>query len=102
MGPSRAVNSVCISYVAAADCSVISDRKVAKISTTSDAKTSTTSDPIKCTPLKGHPAQQTPDIESKLVQCWATVFDAGPTLNQHRFNVWCLLGGRNAAARPKS
>ena len=26
-----------------------------------------------------------------LVQCWAIVFDAVPTLNQHRINVWCLL-----------
>ena len=27
-----------------------------------------------------------------LVQCWAIVEDDGPTLNQHRVNVPCLLG----------
>ena len=27
-----------------------------------------------------------------LIQCWATVNDAGPTVNQHWFNVSCLLG----------
>ena len=27
-----------------------------------------------------------------LVQCWTTVCDAGLTLNQHRVNIWCLLG----------
>ena len=27
-----------------------------------------------------------------LVECWPTVFDAGPTFNQHLFNVSCLLG----------
>ena len=36
--------------------------------------------------------KQTQYIDSMLVQCWATVFDAIPTLNQHRFNVSCLLG----------
>ena len=36
--------------------------------------------------------QQTPDIEQMLVQCWADVVDGGPTLNQHWFNVSCLLG----------
>ena len=27
-----------------------------------------------------------------LVYRWSTVYDAGPTLNQHLFNVLCLLG----------
>ena len=27
-----------------------------------------------------------------LVQCWASVTDGGPTLNQHYVNVSCLLG----------
>ena len=27
-----------------------------------------------------------------LVYCWSTVYDAGPTLNQHWFKVPCLLG----------
>ena len=29
-----------------------------------------------------------------LVQCWPTVFDAGPKLNQHSLSVSCLLGYR--------
>ena len=36
--------------------------------------------------------QQTRDIEAMLGQCWADVVDGGPTLNQHWFNVSCLLG----------
>ena len=36
--------------------------------------------------------QQTQDVESILVKRWSTVYDAGPTLNQHCFNVLCLLG----------
>ena len=27
-----------------------------------------------------------------LIQCWTTVYDVGPTLDQHRANVLCLLG----------
>ena len=38
-------------------------------------------------------AQQTRYIDFMLVQCWATVFDAVPTLNHHRINVSILLGG---------
>ena len=30
-----------------------------------------------------------------LGQCWAAVFDVGPTLTQHWFNVSCLLGRRS-------
>ena len=38
------------------------------------------------------PTQQTRDIELMLFQCWPAVYDIGPTLNQHLFNVSCLLG----------
>ena len=37
-----------------------------------------------------HSPQQTPDVESVLVQCWATVCDAGPALNQHWLNAYYL------------
>ena len=37
-------------------------------------------------------SQQTRDIVPILVQCWFTVYDAGPTLNQQWDNVSCLLG----------
>ena len=30
--------------------------------------------------------------QSVLFQCWATIFDAGPTLKQHWLNAPCLLG----------
>ena len=36
--------------------------------------------------------QQTRDVHPMLFQCWLTVFDAGPTLKQHRVNASCLLG----------
>ena len=32
------------------------------------------------------------DIELNQVEWWPTVYDAGPTLNQQWFNVYCLLG----------
>ena len=38
------------------------------------------------------PTQQTRDIDPMLDQCWSTVYDAGPTLIQHRVDVSCLLG----------
>ena len=38
------------------------------------------------------PTQQTRDIEPLLIQCWASVVDGGPTLNQQWLNVACLLG----------
>ena len=38
------------------------------------------------------PSQQTRHIEAMLVQCRARVEDDGSTLNQHCFNVSCLLG----------
>ena len=38
--------------------------------------------------------QQTRYVGPVLVWCWPTVYDAGPTSNQHRSNVSCLLGGR--------
>ena len=37
--------------------------------------------------------QQTRDIHPRLVQCWTSVVDGGPTLNQSWVNVSCLLGG---------
>ena len=37
-------------------------------------------------------SQQTRDIEPMLVQYWPAVYDVGPTLIQHWFNVSCLLG----------
>ena len=37
-------------------------------------------------------SQQTQDIVPMLVQCWFTVYDAGPTLNQQWDSVSCLLG----------
>ena len=33
------------------------------------------------------PAHITPNVESVLDQCWATVCDVGPTLNEHRFRI---------------
>ena len=36
-------------------------------------------------------SQQTRGIDPMLFQCWPTVDDAGPTLNQHRVNVTYLL-----------
>ena len=32
------------------------------------------------------------DIDTVLVECWASVADHGPTFNQHRVNVPCFLG----------
>ena len=37
-------------------------------------------------------SQQTRDIDLMLDQCWATVYDAGPTLVQHWVDVSCLPG----------
>ena len=36
--------------------------------------------------------QRTRDVQPLLVQSWANVFDAGPTLYQHWLNVSCLMG----------
>ena len=41
---------------------------------------------------EGVNSQQTRGIHPMLFKCWATVFDAGPTLKQHRLNASCLLG----------
>ena len=38
------------------------------------------------------PTQQIRDVDPMFVQCWATVYDAGPTLIQHRVNASYLLG----------
>ena len=35
--------------------------------------------------------KQTRGIHTMLFQCWATVFDAGPTLEQHCVNIPCCL-----------
>ena len=40
----------------------------------------------------GIQSQPMRDIQPLLVQCWDSVVSAGPTLNQQRFNVSCLLG----------
>ena len=37
--------------------------------------------------------QQGQAVEPMLVQCWDSVADGGPTLNQHRFNISSLLDG---------
>ena len=36
--------------------------------------------------------QQTQHVKSMLFYRWSTVYNAGPTVNQHRFNALCLLG----------
>ena len=36
-------------------------------------------------------SQQKRYTEPVVVQCWATVYDAGPALNQQWLSVWCLL-----------
>ena len=36
--------------------------------------------------------QPTQYVGPMLIQCWSTVYDAGPTLDQHTANVLCLLG----------
>ena len=38
-------------------------------------------------------SRQTRDIDPKLVYCWATVADGGPTFSQHWVDVSCLPGG---------
>ena len=40
-------------------------------------------------------SQQTRDVEPLSVQCWASVVDGGPTLNQQWLNVSSLLGWAN-------
>ena len=37
-------------------------------------------------------SQQTQGIDPMLIYCWTTVFDAGPTLNQHWVDAFCLPG----------
>ena len=43
--------------------------------------------------------QQTRGIHPMLFQCWSTVFDAGPTLKQHRSGECIVLLGRVGLAR---
>ena len=51
--------------------------------------------PVVCTNCLYYPRfippaiQQTPYVDPMLVECWATVFDVGPTLNQHWFKALC-------------
>ena len=40
--------------------------------------------------------QQTRGIHPILFQCWSTVFDAGPTLKQHRVNSSCFWAGSSS------
>ena len=47
-------------------------------------------------------AQRTQDIKSMLVYRWSTVYDAGPTVNQHRFTILCLLGSYDEVLLPHS
>ena len=37
-------------------------------------------------------SQQMQDVESMLVQRCFTIYDVGPTVNQHWFDVLCLMG----------
>ena len=38
--------------------------------------------------------QQARDVKPMLLLGWSSVYDAGTTLNQHWFNVSCVLGPR--------
>ena len=44
--------------------------------------------------------QQPHHVGSMLVQCWASVADAGPTFDQHRVNASCLRSMNNCGRRP--
>ena len=46
-----------------------------------------------------HHAQQTRDVGPLVGQCWSSVYDAGPTLDQHWAKVSCMLGGFTGAQR---
>ena len=39
--------------------------------------------------------KQTEYVGPMLIQCWASVVDGGPTLDQHRANELCRLGVKN-------
>ena len=47
---------------------------------------------VACTHLVTDTTGRLQDVYPFLIQCWPTVFDAGPTLNQHRVNLSCVLG----------
>ena len=53
-----------------------------------------TDPPSMCAQARGDAStpQQTQVIDPMLVQCWASVVDGGPTLDQHWVYVSCLLG----------
>ena len=42
--------------------------------------------------MQGLPAQQIRCVDPMLVECWAIVYDAGPTFNQHWISMSCLVG----------
>ena len=44
--------------------------------------------------------QQTRDLHPMLFQCWASVEDGGPALEQHWVNVLCLLGNESGFSSP--
>ena len=54
---------------------------------------------------ESHHSKRARDVQPLLVQCWAIVYDAGPTLHQHWLNVRCLWNGlkhcRFAPSLPK-
>ena len=37
-------------------------------------------------------SQQKRDIDTMLIKCWATIYNAGPAINQHWVNFSWLLG----------
>ena len=46
----------------------------------------------------GGEQQQTQDVYPMLVSCWSCVADGGPTGDQHRMNVLCLLEAEDKSA----
>ena len=52
------------------------------------------------TPCLVLPQHCTRDIDPMLNQCWASVYDASPTLNHHWVNFPCLVGGGGRTSVP--
>ena len=44
------------------------------------------------------PTHLAQNVGPMLIQCWSTVYDAGPTLDQHRASVLCLLGNNKGCS----
>ena len=42
--------------------------------------------------VKAGSSQQTRHVNPMLVECWASVLDVGPILQQHWVDISCLLG----------